>query len=279
MSAEQTFEGTAVDGVAVHRDVVHVQVDGYRPLALDLYVPTSGARALAVYLHGGGWRRGSRRNGPGPLTPTSGRLFVRAARQGLAVASVDYRLSGEATFPAQCHDVDAACTFLHEHGDRFGVADVPMVIWGVSAGGTLAALRALDANATPPMAAAALWYAVTDLGSMPNAAGPANEPTREGMWLGAPPATVPDIAGQASPLAQVHTGAPPFLLIHGESDDLVPTQQSRQMHDALIAAGASSTIELLPGWNHMLAGMPDAQVETHVDRTVAFLLDGASKPR
>ena len=61
------------DGVAIHRDVVHRQVEGYRPLALDLYVPTGPVRAVCVYTHGGGWLRGSRRVGPGPLSPTSSR--------------------------------------------------------------------------------------------------------------------------------------------------------------------------------------------------------------
>ncbi len=72
----------SVDGVAIHRDVVHTRVEGYRPLALDLYLPDAGAAAVCVYAHGGGWRVGSRRNGPGPLSPTSGQWLARMAQRG-----------------------------------------------------------------------------------------------------------------------------------------------------------------------------------------------------
>lgn len=262
-------------GVVVHRDVVHTQVEGYRPLALDLYQPVEEPRALAVYLHGGGWLRGSRRQGPGPLTPSSGRLFVRMAQQGLAVASIDYRLSGEARFPAQCDDVDAACAFLDASRSRFALGAAPLVLWGVSAGGTLAALRALDATATPPAVAVALWYAVTDLASMPGAESEQSPATREARFLGAAPGTVPELARQASPSTRAHPGAPPFLLLHGGDDDLVPTAQSARLDDALSAVGVDSTFEVVPGRSHLFAGMPDDEVEALVDRTVAFLLGAA----
>ncbi len=70
------------DGVAVFRDVVHTRVDGYRPLALDLYVPDAGTQAVCVYTHGGGWRVGSRRAGPGPLSPTSAQWARTAGAAG-----------------------------------------------------------------------------------------------------------------------------------------------------------------------------------------------------
>jgi acetyl esterase/lipase len=265
-------------GVTVRRDVAHTRVPGYRPLSLDLYLPASGAVALCVYAHGGGWRLGSRREGPGPVSPTSARLFGRMAAQGLAVASVDYRLSGEAGFPAQREDVAAACRWLLADPDDKAseVRGLPLVVFGVSAGGQLAGLTALDSEL--PVRAAALWYAVTDLPALPDdidAVGGKSDRgpgSREALLLGAPASDVPDLARDASPVAHVTSDAPPFLLVHGDADVMVPARQSERLHDALQAAGASSTLELVPGYDHMLPGIPGAALEALVDRTTEFLL-------
>lgn len=257
-----------LDGVTVHRDVVHRQVEGYRPLALDLYVPADEVLALCVYTHGGGWLRGSRRVGPGPLSPTSAQHFVRAASQGLAVASVDYRLSGEARFPAQRDDVGSAVDFLEQNRERFGLGDAPLVTWGVSAGGQLAALRALT---DPDVRACALWYAVSDLRTMP--AFPVDDgPSREQRVMGGTAEELPEAFAAASPVTHVSPSAPSFLLLHGDQDQAVPFEQSATLHDALTAAGASSTYELVEGYEHLFAGMPLDGVEALVDRTVSFLL-------
>ena len=261
----------SVDGVVIHRDVVHTQVTGYRPLALDLYLPTGDVAALCVYTHGGGWLRGSRRLGPGPLTPTSARLFARAARQGLAMASVDYRLSGEAPFPAQAQDVAAAIAHLDAARDRLGLGAAPLVTWGVSAGGQLAALRALDTAAEPRTVACALWYSPSDLRTMPVI--PVDDgPSREQRLLGGTVEERAALAAEASPMTHVHADAPPFLLLHGELDNAVPRTESEQLHEALGASGVDSTLEIVAGYDHMFAGMPDEDVEAHVDRTTQFLL-------
>ena len=100
------------------RDVVYSVATGYRPLSLDLYVGDTDATAICVFLHGGGWRIGSRREGPGPVTADSGRFFHQMADRGLTVASVDYRLSGEAHYPAQLDDVTAAAIFCSARASR-----------------------------------------------------------------------------------------------------------------------------------------------------------------
>jgi len=263
-------------GVSVHRDVVHTKVPGYRSLSLDLYVPQVPARALCVYVHGGGWRTGSRREGPGPLSSTSSRLFGRMALQGLALASVDYRLSGEAPFPAQVDDVRAACRWLV--GDEASPGrGLPLVFFGVSAGGQIAALCGLDPEVRA--SAVALWYPVTDLLAMPDdiavAGGtPDRSPdSREALLLGAPAAAVPELAREASPVAHVQAGAPPFLLVHGDEDLLVPARQSERLHSALSAKGVSSRIVMIAGQTHMLPGIAPAKLEELVDLTTAFLLD------
>ena len=267
--------------VSVRRDVVHTRVPGYRPLSLDLYLPETDVAAVCVYAHGGGWRMGSRREGPGPVSPTSRRLFVRMAAAGLAVASVDYRLSGEARFPAQREDVAAACRWLLESDDS-EVRGLSLVTFGVSAGGQLAALTALDPAI--PVAAAALWYPVTDLLCLPediDAAGGESDRgpgSREALLLGALAADLPELARQASPVTHVTASGPPFLLIHGDADVMVPPRQSERLHLALLDAGVSSTLELLPTHHHMLPGISDAELEALVDRTTAFLLSHIPTP-
>jgi len=265
----------SVDGVVIHRDVVHTRVDGYRPLALDLYVPDSGAAAVCVYAHGGGWRVGSRRNGPGPISPTSGQWLARMARRGLAVAAVDYRFSGEARFPAQSDDVAAAIHWLRSDS-TIAPKGLPVVAFGVSAGGLLASLAALDPELD--VRACALWYAVSDIATMPvdqaAVGGPLDPPgeSREELLIGGLVADLPDLARAASPVHQVHAGAPPFLLVHGGDDDLVPTHQSERMRDALADAGVPHELVVVDGYGHMFPGMPDDEVAAHVDRTTDFLL-------
>ena len=96
--------------------------------------------------------------------------------------------------------------------------------------------------------------------------------------LGAPATDAPELARQASPLTHVRRGGPPTLLVHGDADVLVPAAQSRRLHAALLAAEVSSTLEILPGYSHMLTGVPDADLEALVDRTASFLLDHATGP-
>ena len=265
----------SVDGVAVFRDVVHTRVDGYRPLALDLYVPDAGTQAVCVYTHGGGWRVGSRRAGPGPLSPTSSQWLARLVRQGIALASVDYRLSGEARWPAQSQDVTAAIRWLRDD-TQFSLGALPFVSFGVSAGGLLASLAALDTDLD--LRACAVWYAVSDIATMREdqaaVGGPLDPPgqSREELLIGGLVGDLPDLARAASPVHQVHAEAPPFLLLHGSDDVLVPTHQSERLRDALSAASVPNELEIVEGYGHMFPGMPDDEVAAHVDRTAQFLL-------
>jgi acetyl esterase/lipase len=266
----------SVDGVEIHRDIVHTRVEGYRPLALDLYLPDSGSQAVCVFTHGGGWRVGTRRSGPGPLSPTSADWLARLAGRGIAVASVDYRLSGEACFPAQSHDVAAAIRWLREHS-TYSLGALSFVAFGVSAGGLLASLAALDTELD--LRACAIWYAVSDIGTMREdqaaVGGPLDPPgaSREELLIGGVASDLPDVARAASPVHQVRAGAPPFLILHGADDVLVPTHQSERLSDALSAAEVPHELVVVPGYGHMFSGMPDDEMAAHVDRTAQFLLD------
>ena len=138
-------------------DLTYASLAGYRPLILDLYKPASGAqpRPLVIYLHGGGWQSGHTRHS-GAFEDWPGVLASIAAR-GYVVASVEYRLSGEAPFPAAVQDVKAAIQWLRAHATQFGIDKSRAVVWGGSAGGQLAALVGASCGAAalePPSAAA-----------------------------------------------------------------------------------------------------------------------------
>ncbi len=265
--------------VAVYRDVVYSRPVGFRPLALDLYVPAGGAPAVCMYLHGGGWRVGSRRDGPGPSADWSPSFFEQVAARGLALASIDYRLSGEARFPAACEDVRAAAAFLAIHADDYGLPETS-VVWGVSAGGHLGALHALQSVGTDtPVAAAVCWYAPTDLDALAAdilAVGGTPDRTadsREGMLLGGAIDDRLDLARAASPVSAVSMFAPPFLFVHGTADVAVPPRQSARLAEALTAAGGRASVELVPGATHMFPQLDAAALLDLVERSVRFLCD------
>jgi acetyl esterase/lipase len=262
--------------VNIYRDLVCRQLPGFRSQAVDLYIPDA-SRAVCVYLHGGGWRVGSRRAGPGPLGPSSGRLFERMAAAGLLVCSTDYRLSSEAKFPAQLDDIRAAIDWVRARPEAIGL---PLVVFGVSAGGNMALLVA----ALGDVQAVAAWYPPTDLLALPNDLGLSIEgaydpQSREAQWLGVPAVQNVDRARAASPHHQSSLSEmPPVLVIHGDADTAVPFAQSVRYCQALEAAGTSATLETVSGYDHMFSGMADAEVDALVDRTVSFLLQGAAAP-
>jgi len=258
-------------------DVRYGEVLGFRPLELDLYVPAGleGPVPVVVYVHGGGWQRGSRRDPP-PLLDAD--FYDQIATQGLAVAAVDYRLSGEARFPAPLEDVRAAVGWVRDHAADYALDPERVFLWGDSAGGHLALLAALTGSAVRAVVA---WFPVTDLVGMPfdlaEASGvPDSGPdSREARLLGAPAASVPDLARQASPVAHVRADAPPVLLMHGTADDLVPAAQSIRLAEALGRAGARVELELVPGASHFWKGAGD--VAAIIARSVEFLRGPSAK--
>jgi acetyl esterase/lipase len=261
--------------IACYRDVVFARPVGFRPLSLDLYLPPEPASTLCLYLHGGGWRIGSRSDGPGVSKNWSPSFYEVVAGLGLAIASIDYRLSGEAHYPAQQDDVAAAASFLADHGAGFGLAPTRVVGWGVSAGGQLAAIHALDAACE----AAVCWYTPTDLESLSadvaeaGGQGDRSATSREGLLIGAALDDRPDLVAAGSAVQHVRPRPPPFLFVHGTADVAVPPRQSSRLADALTAAGGEATVDLIEGGTHMFPDLDDAQTRAIIERSVAFLLE------
>ena len=272
----------AGDGVSVLAGVPYAALPGARPLELDLYQPAERPAPVVVFVHGGGWRLGSRHSAGPAYSGTS--PFEAVARAGVAVASVDHRLSGEARWPAPLHDVKAAVRWLRSRAGELGVDPGRVYAWGESAGGHLAALLGLtadrpelegDVGVTGPssaVGAVAAWYAPSDLPALAADLGtdPMAADSREAQLLGAPLPTVPDLAAEASPVTHVSPGAPPFLLLHGRADRFIPCVQSERLRDALQGAGAPVEFTGYDGADHMWLGSPAAADDALV-RTIGFL--------
>ncbi|MFW0785280.1 alpha/beta hydrolase [Gordonia sp. CPCC 206044] len=236
-------------------------------LYLDLVVPRSPRPApVIVFVHGGGWFTGDR-----TLRPDLHRYFVA---RGFAMASVDYRLSGQALFPAPLHDVRAAIRHLRTHASGLGLDPTHVGVWGASAGGHLAALTGLTGHleqlageepavGDPAVQAVAESYGPATLvaeeiaagAPLPGAVGPANSP--EGRLLGGDPADLPALARAASPLHAVTSSAPPFQISHGTADVLVRHAHSERLFTALAGAGVTADLYLVDGYRHGFLNPPN----------------------
>ena len=251
-------------GVKAWRDVTYQQQPGFRPQIVDIYVPAGkGPHPLVVYIHGGGWQGGhTRQSGAFADFP---KVLASLAAEGFTVASVEYRLSGEAPFPAQARDVNAAIRFLVAHAADYAIDPARIGVFGGSAGGHLAALAALacrDTTLDPAAAhdacptAAVAWYGIMDFSTMPRLATPGSAEQR---LLGCKEVCAPEQVRLASPIAHVSAKSPPMLIIAGEHDQTVPPAQSHALEAALRAAGAEVRGIYYPGIDHSFLGQSAAE--------------------
>lgn len=262
-------------GTRTVRDIVYKTADG-RDLKLDLYLPAKShaGKPLLVWIHGGAWRRGSKEDFP----VRNSRLASELLKNGYALASVEYRLSGAAKFPAQIQDVNDALHFLAAHGQQYGWNADNIMLGGRSAGAHLAALAALPARVPEGFAtrerpqtlnikAAAVFFGIYDLIAL---GVQKNNPQggSETALLGAPPADLPDMARAASPLSYAGRHSPPVIIMHGIADRTVPHAQSEMLHSALQQAGATAELHLVKDAKHGDAAFDN---EENVAKTLAFL--------
>lgn len=257
---------------------------------LDLYLPAGspGRRGypLIVFVHGGAWMMCDKRDIQ--LTPV-----LKALNRGYAVASINYRLSGEAIFPAQIHDVKAALRWLRANGRSYSLKTDKIAIWGGSAGAHLSALAGTSAGVeeledlssgnsgeSSAVQAVVSWFGPTDFLKMDgyleesgtgvpdhsDAASP------ESLLLGARITHVPDLVRKANPETWLTSDCPPFLLQHGNLDELVPHQMSEAFARLIneTAGGGRAELTILDGARH-----GDRMFET--DGNVADVLDFIGK--
>ena len=253
----------------VVRDVEFAR-PGDHALLLDLYLPAQPATGLVpviVWLFGGGWQFGDRTHTPP--------LVEQIAGRGLAIASIDYRLSSTALFPAQLDDVRAAVRWLRDHASEHGLDDERVGLWGGSAGGFLAALAATTSTDDADRVQAVVdCYGPASLATMDSQRGPDDlihdsPDSSEALLLGVTLADAPaELTRAVDTVAHVTAGAPPFLLLHGTEDRLVPPAQNLALHEALVAAGVDSTLCLVEGGRHDLFNdllrrpAPQAEIRT-----------------
>lgn len=255
-------------------DLTYSSLAGYRPMILDLYKPrrTSQPRPLVIYIHGGGWMGGHTRHS-GAFEDWPGVLASLAAR-GYVVASVEYRLSSEAPFPAAVQDVKAAIRWLRAHANEFGIDKSRAVVWGGSAGGQLAGLvgascglaalepvsdaRTLESVESDCVQGVIAWYGVFDFSHiLRDTEGQPRSP--EYRYLGcAPGSCSAATVAMASAITHVDGKDPPVLMIHGVNDHTVPVEQSRSYLAALRSKGVQAELVEMPDVEHSFIGKTPA---------------------
>jgi acetyl esterase/lipase len=256
---------TQVPNAAIQRDLVYKRVNG-AVLTLDLYCPekVSGRLPMIVWIHGGGWSRG-RKEGHSPA--------VTLVQDGYAVASIDFRLTGVAPFPAQIEDCKAAVRWLRANASKYNLDPDRIGVWGFSSGGHLAALlgtsggvKELEGNGdnmsySSRVQAVCVVSGPGDLLQLyRDATGPSgaemNPKVKPGLeaLIGVPVEENKTKAMAASPISYVSKDDPPFLIIQGENDPTVPVSLTQSFFAALKAAGVDATLEIATGRGHGVGG-------------------------
>lgn len=237
-------------------DIPYAVVDG-RTLGLDLYMPETTERPpLLVWIHGGRWLHGTKE--------TINTLPL--VEEGFAIASVDFRQSGDAPFPAQIHDIKAAIRFLRANSATYGYDPERIGIHGRSSGGHLTALVGVTngvevlegdvgshLDVSSDVQVAVSYFGASNLTTImaqstrfgASVRGPALE-----RLLGGPLGSISGIAKLASPVSHVDASDPPLLLLHGDQDPQMPINQAHELHGVYEAHGLPVQFEVVHGAKH-----------------------------
>ena len=259
-------------GTTVYRDLFYVN-NGHPRQTLDLYLPKTGQNwPLLIWVHGGAFRMGSKKD-------SVPRAYLV---DGYAVASINYRLSQHAIFPAQIQDCKAAVRWLRANAEKFGFDPARIGVWGASAGGHLVAMLGTtgetdefevgeNLHLSSRVSAVVDYFGPTDFCQMDAhrlldgmVHDTADSPESE--LVGGPIQKNKDLVARANPITYVTPSAPPFLIVHGEQDPLVPHHQSQLLEQALKQAGVPVQFYTVKGGGH--GGFTDPMVS---ELTTAFL--------
>jgi acetyl esterase/lipase len=238
-------------GTQTHSDLEYV-AGGHARNKLDLYLPAKVDSPLPVivWIHGGGWSGGSKEGCPA----------VRFVGKGYAVASINYRFSQHALFPAQIEDCKAAVRWLRANAKKYSLDAGHIGVWGASAGGHLVALlgttggvKELEGNGgnldqSSRVQCVVDWFGPTDFAKM---GGSQDKPgSAMARLVGGPVRDRQKLAAKANPITYVDKDSAPFLIMHGEEDKGVLINQSELLDEALRSAGVESTLVRVAGSGH-----------------------------
>jgi len=260
-AAQRANRNTLPESIVATRDIEYANVDG-TSLRLDIYTPKESAESkhpLIVWIHGGAWRAGDKRQCPA----------IRFVEKGYVVASVNYRLTNQAIFPAQIEDCKAAIRWLRANADEYQIDPKRVGVWGSSAGGHLVALLGTSgdvkdlsgdalgkADFSSRVQAVCDFFGPTDLLQM-DAHALETAPFKhdapdspESMLVGGPIQENPEKVARANPITYVTPDDPPFLIVHGDQDRLVPIHQSQLLAEALEKAGVPHRFHRVEGAGH-----------------------------
>lgn len=250
-------------GTTVSKDIAYVE-GGHQRQKLDLYIPETASAEnpvpLVIWVHGGGWKGGNKNS----INRNVGSLLER----GFAVASINYRLSGHAIFPAQIHDAKAAVRYLRKNAAKHGLDANKFGAWGSSAGGHLVALLGTSGDVkelegtvgvtgvSSRVQAVCDWYGPIQLLKMNEQAGEHSAldhdafDSPESLLIGGLIQENKDKTRKADPFQYVTSDDPPFLIMHGDNDRLVPVGQSKTFHSRLQEMKVPSELVIVKGAGH-----------------------------
>lgn len=242
-----------------------------RQQRLDLFLPERRAEKapVVVWIHGGAWRAGDKQWGP----------FRVLTNHGYAVASINYRLSKQAAFPAQLQDCKTAVAWIREHADEYGLDADRIGVWGASAGGHLAALLGTtggvpsldpksDKEISTKVQAVCDWYGPADLSDVVGRRRRSFAVRAVALLLGGN--LTRKTALEASPVHYVSPDDAPFLIMHGDKDKRVPVVQSEKLYAALRKNGVQATLLIAEGKGHGLDDTHHGEVLKFFDKYLRF---------
>jgi len=261
----------------VDRDVTYGTADGI-DLKMDVYYPefATGAVPSLLYVHGGAWVQGDKREGAGATE------IPELRSRGYLVAAVNYRLAPDYKFPAQIEDVKCAVRFLRANAAVYGIDPNRIGAWGGSAGGHLVALLGTTdassgfegdggyADESSRVQAVVDMFGPTDLKALSLGIS-----SRFLSILFGNVSRNSAIVKQASPITWISKDDPPFLILHGENDDVVPVSQSETLYDRLTAKGVTATLVIVKNAGHgfIPAGGPIDPSRTEITEMVGDFFD------
>lgn len=244
------------EGTVLHGNIPYKN-DNLQKHLLDIYLPpkAKGKFPVVIWIHGGAWLSNDKYADMGYMKKTVEAII----NNGFALVSIDYRFSTEAVFPAQIQDCNLAIAYLYDNAMKYGLDKDRFVLMGFSAGGHLASLIGLSKNNNVSafffagssksftFKAVVDFYGPTELLLFP---GNDDEKSPEGLLIGASPLVRPDLAKIASPVTYVDKNDPPFLIIHGEKDEMVSNKHSKLLNSWLNLHGIRNELIMVKDAPH-----------------------------